>query len=465
MKRAQKQREQLSRPRPLLSVITLGCLCIPWGALFLGNLYVRSQQAQLDTQAAHYFAQTPTLVNNSSAQQFDLLTAQLGLEPNVYYVPPVEIPPKAVRSYKAIERPLTMFIEGQANRVSGPLAPLPPDLQRYLHENRATLLQVQGHILSSPRPTWATDAEDVVDPNAISPGFVNVRAFQKLLLLSAISAHQQGREADMVSALEASWRLNEAIAQRSDLSSEVLVSVVSVWQAGLLRHLGRHPEHLSSDGPSIHTRPSGTLAHNWQPRLAAQAHTSPVLSGIRYETWRQYRITQQLWLPDAMPRQGTGPATKIGAFLANRFSFQTIFKLAAFDNTQTIHRALDQLAELDVCQTTQLSAEQTMRDIHAASWKNSSKLSPNVMAKRWKTSGNRALALELSHHVLAMHRAAAVQGEWPASLPPIASEVCPGESWLYTLSPKGVVGIELSKQLLTPGPIPLRYRNTTKPSP
>lgn len=447
IKLANAQRKQLARPRPLLFLVVVGVMCSPWVALFLGDAYLRSQQAQMDSQAALFFSETPDLSTNASAYQFDQLSARLGLEPNASYQPPVLIDKAAKQQYDAIAPILTEFIDNQSNQVSSPLAPIPSELQRYLSQYKEELAQLERHILVSPITLWATDNEDVVNPNAVSPGFVNVRAVQKLLLLLALQASQEGRPTDMVNTLEASWQLNEAIALRSDLSSEVLVSVVSVWQAGLLRHLVPFADN--------------TLLAQWQARLVYQSHTAPILSGIRYESWLQYRATQQSWIPAITPEKNAGISQKLRATLGNRFSFQTYYKLAAVENTQTIHRALDQLATLDVCATTQFSAERILSGIHMDSWNDSSGFSPSVVAKRWKTAANRALAMELSQHVLSVKHTAQTLNTWPDTMPSLPSQVCPGESWLYARNNDGTISLELSKQLLTLGPVPLRYRSTS----
>jgi len=79
-----------------------------------------------------------------------------------------------------------------------------------------------------------------------------------------------------------------------------------------------------------------------------------------------------------------------------------------------------------------------------------------TIARRWKSAGDRALAIELSQHVLAAKQQQAEQGAWPMTLPNLDSQICPGERWVYELT-GDTMTLSLSKQLVTGAAVPLRY--------
>jgi hypothetical protein len=67
-----------------------------------------------------------------------------------------------------------------------------------------------------------------------------------------------------------------------------------------------------------------------------------------------------------------------------------------------------------------------------------------------------ALAIELTRHVLTAKKIAARTGQWPQTLPNLASKTCPGVAWQYEVSSDGVMSLKLPsyapwlKKRLTP---------------
>ncbi len=444
MKLTLKQREQLNRPRPVLFVITVGLLCLPWIGLLAASSQLHRQQQQIDAQAKRFFDQVPQHASNDSAQQFDRLGAQLGFLPNAYYSASVAIDPLAAASYQAIDPVLNQFLQAQTSKVSDLLDPLPIVLQQYLQQQRTDLSAIEQYLLNGPAPQWEMNIERLATTDYPSPGFVNVHNVQKLLLLLALDAHQRNRPREALTALEASWWLNHAIAQRSDLPSQISVSIISAQQGAILRHLSDVPSH-------------------WQPRLLVQSQQQPIMKGLRFETWLRYQTSQASWLPAVASEKDTAVSKRLRSALARRFSVQTYFKLVLIDNTQTVHRALNKLTALNVCTTPQISAEKIVANTHTADWNNHIPFSPAITARRWQTTGSRMLSLELSGYVLEVKHLYS-QGNkgtdthaWPDSLPDKPSLTCPGESWRYRKADDGMISLSFSNQLPSPTAIPLSY--------
>lgn len=415
------------------------------------GILARQQKAQMDTRADAFFSQLSTYPRNTSAQQFDQLGADLGFVPNDFSSLTHPVDQLAEKDYQAVEKSLRRFLQAQTHKVSGPLAVLPPDLQAYLTAHQDSLVTVQSHILKSEAPQWEMDFERMFELDYPFPGQVNTRNVQSLLLLSVIDRTQQGQPAQALMALEASWRLNQAILQRPDLVSKISADIVSVHQAGLLRYL--------QDVPPF-----------WQSRLSQQAQHQSVLEGYRFETWLQYESSQASLLP-AISRPKTAkarsqPGSKATAMLSYWFSPVYSFQLSSVKAASTTHRALDRLAALNVCATSQSMAEQILTQAALPQTDRSSALVPKAWAKWWKLAGDRALAIELTQKVLQAKQQLAATGHWPADLPDLTSQTCPGEHWIYELSDdRATVTLSLSTRLSPDPEVPLRYESTAEKAP
>jgi len=291
----------------------------------------REQRATTDTQADAFLARFPAATLNNSAQQIDRLSATLGFSPNARYLDPIAIDQVAAADFRDIDPALTRFLQAQTISVSGPLDSLPADLSTYLNTYRSKIVSTQAQILEGDLPQWELTIETLFDPNYPSPGFFNIFYLQKLILLSAIDYHHQGQRAQMLSAIEASWRLNQAIAQRPDLVSQLLSSLVLAQQASLLRHLEAVPAY-------------------WQERLASPSPQQAILTGLQFEGWLKYKASQSAWWGDQ-------PSQAFSSQPAKWFSMRSYFDLKAIATANTTHTALDWLATTDICSMPQTVVE------------------------------------------------------------------------------------------------------------
>lgn len=382
-------------------------------------MHSKRQQATTDIQANAFFARFPATRLNDSAQQIDRLGAALGFSPNARYLDPAEIDSVAAADFRAIDQSLTEFLQAQTTLVSGPLTLLPADLSTYLNIYRGKITSAQQQILASDLPQWELSGETLFDPNYPPPGFFNIFYLQKLILLSAIDYHHTGQRARMIAAMDASWRLNQAIAQRPDLVSQLLFSIVLAQQASLLRHFDAVPTY-------------------WQARLASHSPQQAILTGLQFENWLKYKLSQSTW-----------PARQW-------FSMQPYFELKTIRAINTAHTAVDWLATTDICSMPQTVVERRLAARQVNEGGAETAFSSAAIARRWKRAGDRALAIELSQHVLAAKQQRAEQGMWPTTLPNLDSQVCPGERWVYELT-GDTITLSLSKQLVTGAVVPLRY--------
>jgi hypothetical protein len=438
-----KQKEQLKRPRPLLFLLVMAIFGSPWALLFWGGFQARQQQAQMAVRSGDFFNQFSSHPRNAAAKQFDRLSLDLGFSANDASDLRSQVNPEAKLAYEAIEKSLIRYLSTQTTKLGGPLDTLPPKLRTYLSRYGDLLTPLQDHILQSDSLQWEIDFARMSDGNYPFPGFVNVLNVQRLLLLSAIDHSQQQRSGEMLAALEASWQLNQAIAQRPDLVSQILVSVVSEQQAGILRHLENLPEPVSA---------------LWQRRLAQQIGHQSVLSGLEFDAWLQYQILQKSILPTAAYVTDE-PTARLTNALAYWFSPAYYLRLTSIDNTQTVHRALERLSQLDVCSTSQTAIEQMLMQETTARWNRGRPIVPDVIAQRWKTSGDRALNLELTQKVLQAKQLSMQNHQWPSDMPNLASEVCPQAQWVYQRAADNSITLSLSVQLSPAPAVPLQYQS------
>ncbi len=380
--------------------------------LFRNGVLSRQQQRAVAIQTTAFFDQVDTYPRNTSAQVFDMLGAQLGFDPNDPRNLNYELDAQAARVYRTIEDDLTQFIQAQAAKTSGPLSPIPPSLGAYLQFAQPKLAAIQTHLLESEPPNWEMDVAQMSEQNYPFPSLANTANVQKLLLLLAIDSQQRKQPAESTAALEASWQLNSAIMRRPDLVSQVSASVVSSYQTGLLRHFSKVPAQ-------------------WQDRLAQQP---AVLSGLTFDVWLQYITLQKLLAStnqDASDSLEPPHTRRFMGALSYWFSPVHYFMLTNIDTAKTAHSTIDQLQALSVCATTQSEAQQQLAQQKTARWNEAIAPVPSVLARRWKTAGDRALAQELTQQVLRAKQHFEHSGQWPNYLSPKASEACPGEYWVY----------------------------------
>ncbi len=384
----------------------------------------------MDSRADSFFSQLPLYERNPSAKRFDQLAAELGFSPNDASSLINRPNSKAASAHRAINTSLKHFLKTQSAKTSGPLGPIPEHLSTYLDHHAELILTIQAHLLEQPVPQWDMTLDHMFDPAYPHPGFFNVRNLQEVLLISAIDYNDHGQHLEMVKTLEASWRLNQALLQRPDLTAKVSVSAVSDLQTGLLRHLDNVPEA-------------------WQTRLVQQAQQQSVIEGQQFEAWLQYKVQQESLTASAQRLEAsTSLGDKLASTLFYWFSPAHIIQLRTFDTIETMHQSLGQLKSLKVCAIPQDAVEQVLEQQKTAKWNGAIAINSKVWARRWKVAGDRALNLELTQKVLQAKQLRKETGEWPTELPNMASATCPDEHWSYILSKDNIATFTFSNEPL-----------------
>ena len=460
MKLTPRQKAQLRRPRPFLFLAILSVFGLPWLLLFKTGIQARRQSAEMDKAATAFLAQFPSQSQNSAARQFDRLAADLGFTPNSNADDLLRVDIEAEQDYRKIEASLNGYLTTQFANPSGALSPLPIQLKDYLLLHESSLVALQSHLLASTPPIWDVDLVRMTEITASSPGFINVLNVQKLLLLLAIDCAYYGRTDQMLQAMEASWRLNEALSERPDLIAQLLVSFTAEQQAGLLRHVEMSSvwqetwQKRLSDRNFI-TRPvESTLSKVPPGQLAQRSAGRSVVGGLQFNAWLQYRTLQRSLLSQTTRRS----SSRLLSALSYWFSPVYYFSLRNIDTHSVSQRAIGTLKTLNVCQTTRLEAKQQLSLEKTAVW-NSNHLPVETLVRRWKDAGERSLSLELTQKILLAKQLAQTNGQWPATLPALESDICPGEYWIYQRAENGAIAFSFSAQIDPQTVVPLFYRS------
>lgn len=465
LKLTSRQKAQLRRPRPFLFLAILATFGLPWLLLFKTGAQARTQATQVDAAADIFLSQISQQSQNGAAKQFDRLAAKLGFIPNSADAL-LQVDTDAEQDYRAIEALLDAFLASQLTKTTGVLATPPDELSHYLTQYEIPLAALQAHLLEKPAPLWEIDFERMSEIGYSPPGFINVLNTQKLLLLSAAS-HAQAADTDrMLQAMEASWRLNEAISQQPDLVSQMLVSFTAEQQSGLLRHMEGIPvvwqerwRKRLSDRNRISGFIDDSIDKDTFETSSRQSLERSITSGLQFDVWLQYKMLQRSLLSPTVRRSAYGRSdSRLSATVSYWFSPVYYFSLNNIDTQATSQRAIEILRTLNICKTTQAEAEQQISVEKTAVW-NRNRLPAETFARRWKAAGERALTLELTQKILQAKQLAHQNGEWPAALPGLDSDVCPGEFWLYERTDDGAIALSFSAEIDSLARVPLHYRS------
>lgn len=463
LKLTSRQKAQLRRPRPFLFLAILAVFGLPWLLLFKTGIQARKQAAQMNQEATVFLARFPKQTQNDTARQFDRLAADLGFIPNGS-ADLLRINAEAAEDYSKIQTQLNQFLAAQLTKSSAPLSPLPAELSQYLSAYQPSLTTLQ-ELLASDAPVWDVDLAQMTAVTASSPGFTNVLHVQKLLMLLALDHFHQGRTDQMLQAMESSWRLNEALSERPDLVSQLLVSLTAEQQSGLLRHAEALPpvwqetwQKRLSDRNLITRQADRVVGESAQVQLNQPLSGRSVVGGLQFSTWLQYSVLQQSLFPSTSRLSSNNASSGLRRTLSYWFSPAYYFSLRNLNTHAISQQAVETLKTLDICKTTRLEAEYRLGLEETASW-NSNHLPVETLVRRWKDAGERSLSLELTQKILSAKQLAQSNEQWPATLPNLASDVCPGEYWIYERKENESVVFSFSAQLASQTIVPLHYRS------
>src|ERR1700682_4586647 len=218
-------------------------------------------------------AQFPKSEASAAAIELEKLAAALGsdLVPAPWGVPGA--PEDKNRPHPAAESAaanpalatgLHEYIDRELKSSGNRIGPPPEVLDRYMTEHAAELTAIEALLLRETEVRWETDPKAGQD--GPRPNYVGLMRLQRLLIARSLN---EARREDFESAerlLEASWRLNDSLATRPELISQIIVLVAAKLQAGALRKID-------------------TPAYGWSQRLRGGVLFAGYLAAFQNEFW------------------------------------------------------------------------------------------------------------------------------------------------------------------------------------
>ena len=221
--------------------------------------------------------------------------------------------PEAAKRFEAMKPPLKAFFATNRFSTGDPLAPPSPELAAFLESVRPGLDAIRSRLAKEPPPVWARDLGDGFESKI--PHYLGVLMLQKLLLLDAGQQLRAGHERQAGEILEASWRLNQAVADNNpSLTTQLVAQAVTRLQQPILRNFPRAPA-------------------GWPARLLRLDLQSRALRGLQYETFSAHRsATFDRPIPDVE----LGPKS------------QAILRWAVWDHARRFSAMVEDLPQRDV---------------------------------------------------------------------------------------------------------------------
>lgn len=419
----------------------VGLCLVTWGSM---SVVAKKQTAEMDAIAQEFFQNYPATEQNDSAKTLDKLSASLGL--NLLSNSISENLPVSggTADFQPIKETVGDYFNAQKIKEQGPLDPIPATVKTYLNNNQATLAQIQTHLQSQEAPVWHFDADLYADFEYALPAYIGLVDLRKLLLLKAVTHAQQNQSEQMVGALEAAQALIDVPAQRPDLIS-YLVSLIAMDDTiAIMRHLEGVPLGVSE-------------------QLLAMDQQQLGVDRLRFDNWTFYRSLSRAFNDPTRTEDLFSPVDFGLAVLPGGVLEKPYLALSNTNTTRLREKSYDQMLGENICSLDIEVLEAALLK-EVPWWNVIGKVAlPSFMAQ-WRKGGDRMLGAELTHHIVQAKSLAAEQGQWPETLPNLASQACPGESWTYAVTPEGEMTLSFSQDLSKQRPgdpdnrLPLTYQ-------
>ena len=399
----------------------MGLCLATWGGM---SVVAQKQTAEMDALASEFLKQYPPVEQNTSAKTLEILSAKLGL--NLLGTEQTLPTPDEAASFQAVRDAIGDYFKAQKEKEQGPLDPIPAAVQSYLSDNQATLNQIQTHLQSQEAPVWSFDAELYSDFSYAIPSYLGLVELRKLLLLKAVTHAQQKQFEQMATALEAAHVLGAVPAQRPALIS-YLVSLIAVDDTVAIMR------HLEGVSPTV----SGQLLAVDQQKIG--------IDRLRFENWTSHQALNRLF-KDPDRTESLFELADVGLAVLPSVIFEKPYIALSNTNTTLLReKSHDQLIGENICSLdVDLLSEQMMKEVPW--WNVLGQIAMPSFIAQWRKGGDRMLAAELTHHVVQAKALAAEQGQWPETLPNLASNTCPDERWVYEVSPEGEMSLSFSRE-------------------
>lgn len=311
---------------------------------------------------------------------------------------------ESAAAFQAISGDVSQFVDRELKSTAERIGPPPRRMERFFAEHADAMASIESLLTRDAEVAWEIDVTRYPyrGPPVNLPG---VMRLQRLLVGKSLLHARRGETDGALQALEAGWRLNERLASRPELISQLIVVAAAKLHAGALRKV---------EAPGF----------GWSDRLRDGKLLRAFLAAFQNEAWFSTDHPEMAGFAEMYARVLRQIAT-------------------GFMERDLCEWTTDRLEEL----WRRAQREQSVGEAHEEILMNIAV--PNLLGAfiRWRRF---LVDAELTALVLdaRAERAASRERYWPAKLPTIGSGVCDRERWTYRLSTTGTATFSFEGRLV-----------------
>lgn len=146
--------------------------------------------------------------------------------------------------FKSLSGPegiLAKYLKTQLEKSDQGIDEFPRELSEYLQSYEKPLEVIKHHILSNKDIHWKTDFIMRYDsgPNSPGPNLSGLISLEMVLVADALKGLKAGQSQKAERCIEAVWKLNQSLRQRSEFLVRVAAQIIDRYQFGTLRKMER----------------------------------------------------------------------------------------------------------------------------------------------------------------------------------------------------------------------------------
>jgi len=385
-------------------------------------------------------ARYPATEADSRALELERLVAELGIDLATRHYEERAHPTNArTAEFGSVKADLGYYYKNVIERAHrGAVAP-PANVAGFLRNHAEDLEAVRHHLIERGVPVWEMDlrrAHAVPIPNLI--GHIDL---QKLLVTDALAALANGDREIALADLEAGWVLMQALSDSPFLISQLISMSDARLIVGTLRQIEGAPLP-------------------WHDRLTGHDFRRGMIEALKFEGWH--------WTQVGGPWEVDGVEWWGGKLLGSVAEPYVRFCLA--HTSDDYRERVTNLEAVGAICDHDLSARRADLNLSIPDWNLIAGLVVPSFGGIHRRIAQLELDLELTVKLIELEEdRRANGGAWPDAPQGVAdSRACPGDRWIYEVSPEGEMTLTFSREISWPdlrGPrLPTRFEEGVRSS-
>lgn len=394
-----------------------------WGVWVIGgNVTASFAEKEIQDDINRFAEQFPKRESNQTTQDLRVLIAKLGIDWYSWrgYEPEVPVAEGDRQAFEQISEPLAEYLNSQFSKATvDEIDPLPPEIQAYLTKHQATIEAIQELIRRQGPPVIKQDITPIIEGDLAIPlplllGMVEL---QRVLSTDVLDKQRQGQPQSALETLEVTWTLNHALADHPAILPQL------VWQINqriINRTLRSLPQVPSS----------------WQERLSDKNVRQGLITALEGEGVLIFSSIHNtpskgfLEFHNANPNPIEEPISRLGLGWLFAPLLQPYIRWSAIDSYQTFNENLREFEarSINFCESNENDLKINRMP---AFWNILGQVSIPTSSNLFLRTDQIRLSNELTQKILELRQLAAKSNAWPATIPPLESQVCPGFKWVY----------------------------------